>query len=88
MFRDESVRHVLEHRVLRVSIAIAVVIAAVITGLLISLAAPAAVAVMAGVTAAVGVHNLHLDAELSRRIEEIRGQAAELAASRYLVVAC
>ena len=87
MFRDESVRHVLEHRVLRVSIAIAVVIAAVITGLLISLAAPAAVAVMAGLTAAVGVHNLHLDAELSRRIEEIRDQAAELAASRDRVVA-
>jgi signal transduction histidine kinase len=87
VFRDETVRHVLEHRVLRVSIAIAVVIAAVITGLLISLAAPAAVAVMAGVTAAVGVHNLHLDAELSRRIEEIRDQAAELAASRDRVVA-
>jgi signal transduction histidine kinase len=87
VFRDETVRHVLEHRVLRVSLAISVVIAAVITGLLISLAAPAAVAVMAGVTAAVGVHNLHLDAELSRRIEEIRDQAAELAASRDRVVA-
>ncbi len=37
--------------------------------------------------AAVGVHNLHLDAELSRRIEEIRDQAAELAASRDRVVA-
>ena len=78
MFRD---------RVLRVSIAAAVVIAAVIAGLLISLAAPVAVAVVAGVAAAVGVHNLHLDAELSRRIEEIRGQAAELAASRDRVVA-
>ena len=87
MFRDETVRHALEHRVLRVSIATAVVVAAVITGLLISLAAPAAVAVMAGVTAAVGVHNLRLDAELSRRIEEIRDQAAELAASRDRVVA-
>jgi signal transduction histidine kinase len=37
--------------------------------------------------AAVGVHNLHLDAELSRRIEEIRDQTAELAASRDRVVA-
>ena len=37
--------------------------------------------------AAVGVHNLRLDAELSRRIEEIRDQAAELAASRDRVVA-
>jgi signal transduction histidine kinase len=37
--------------------------------------------------AAVGVHNLHLDAELSRRIEKIRDQAAELAASRDRVVA-
>ena len=37
--------------------------------------------------AAVGVHNLHLAAELSRRIEEIRDQAAELAASRDRVVA-
>ena len=74
MFRD---------RVLRVSIAAAVVIA----GLLISLAAPVAVAVVAGVAAAVSVHNLHLDAELSRRIEEIRGQAAELAASRDRAVA-
>ena len=82
-----TVRHALEHRVLWVSIAAAVVIAAVITGLLISLAAAAAVAVMAGVTAAVGVHNLRLDAELSRRIEEIRDQAAELAASRVRVVA-
>ena len=37
--------------------------------------------------AAVGVRNLHLDAELSRRIEKIRDQAAELAASRDRVVA-
>jgi signal transduction histidine kinase len=37
--------------------------------------------------AAVGVHNLHLAAELSRRIEEIRDQAAELEASRARVVA-
>ncbi len=37
--------------------------------------------------AAVGVHSLHLAAELSRRIEEIRDQAAELAASRDRVVA-
>ncbi len=37
--------------------------------------------------AAVGVHNLHLTAELSRRTGEIRGQAAELAASRDRVVA-
>ena len=37
--------------------------------------------------AAVGVHNLHLDAELSQRIEQIRDQAAELAASRDRVVA-
>ncbi len=37
--------------------------------------------------AAVGVHNLHLAAELSRRIEEVRDQAAELAASRDRVVA-
>jgi len=37
--------------------------------------------------AAVGVHSLHLDAELSRRIEKIRDQAAELAASRDRVVA-
>lgn len=37
--------------------------------------------------AAVGVHNLHLGAELSRRIEEVRDQAAELAASRDRVVA-
>ena len=80
-------RRALVHRVLRVSIAAAVVIAAVIAGLLISLATAAAVAVMAGVTAAVGVHSLHLDAELSRRIEEIRDQAAELAASRVRVVA-
>jgi len=43
-----------DHRVLRVSIATAVVVAAVITGLLISLAAPPAVAVLAGVTAAAG----------------------------------
>ena len=37
--------------------------------------------------AAVGVHNLHLSAELARRIEEVRAQAAELAASRDRVVA-
>ena len=37
--------------------------------------------------AAVGVHNLHLAAELSRRVEEVRDQAAELAASRDRVVA-
>jgi signal transduction histidine kinase len=37
--------------------------------------------------AAVGVHNLHLAAELSQRIEEVRDQAAELAASRDRVVA-
>jgi signal transduction histidine kinase len=37
--------------------------------------------------AAVGVHNLHLAAELSRRVEEVRVQAAELAASRDRVVA-
>ena len=37
--------------------------------------------------AAVGVHNRHLGAELSRRIEEVRDQAAELAASRDRVVA-
>ena len=37
--------------------------------------------------AAVGVHNLHLAAELARRIEEVRDQAAELAASRDRVVA-
>jgi len=37
--------------------------------------------------AAVGVRNLHLDAQLSRRIEEIQHQAAELAASRDRVVA-
>jgi signal transduction histidine kinase len=37
--------------------------------------------------AAVGVHNLHLDAELTRRIQEIRDQTAELAASRDRVVA-
>ena len=37
--------------------------------------------------AAVGVHNLYLAAELSRRIEEVRDQAAELAASRDRVVA-
>jgi signal transduction histidine kinase len=37
--------------------------------------------------AAVGVHNLHLTAELSRRVEEVRVQAAELAASRDRVVA-
>jgi signal transduction histidine kinase len=37
--------------------------------------------------AAVGVHNLHLASELSRRVEEIRFQAAELAASRDRVVA-
>ena len=39
------------------------------------------------VQAAVGVHNLHLAAELSRRVEEVRDQAAELAASRDRVVA-
>jgi DNA-binding NarL/FixJ family response regulator len=33
------------------------------------------------------VHNLHLAAELSRRVEEVRAQAAELAASRDRVVA-
>lgn len=49
-----AVRHALEHRVLGVSIATAVVVAAVIAGLLISLIAPAAVAIVAGVTAAVG----------------------------------
>jgi signal transduction histidine kinase len=37
--------------------------------------------------AAVGVHNLHLGAELSRRIDQVRDQAAELAASRDRVVA-
>jgi len=37
--------------------------------------------------AAVGVHNLHLAAELSQRVEEIRDQAAELTASRDRVVA-
>ncbi len=37
--------------------------------------------------AAVGVHNLHLAAALSRSVEEIRDQAAELAASRDRVVA-
>ena len=37
--------------------------------------------------AAVGVHNLHLAAELSRRVEEVRVQTAELAASRDRVVA-
>ena len=37
--------------------------------------------------AAVGVHNLHLAAELSRRVEEVRDQTAELAASRDRVVA-
>ena len=37
--------------------------------------------------AAVGVYNLHLAAELSQRVEEIRDQAAELAASRDRVVA-
>ncbi len=37
--------------------------------------------------AAVGVYNLHLAAELSERVEEIRDQAAELAASRDRVVA-
>src|SRR5207344_462351 len=37
--------------------------------------------------AAVGVHNLHLAAELSQRIEQVRDQAAELAASRDRVVA-
>jgi signal transduction histidine kinase len=37
--------------------------------------------------AAVGVHNLYLTAELSRRVEEVRDQAAELAASRDRVVA-
>jgi signal transduction histidine kinase len=39
------------------------------------------------VQAAVGVHNLYLAAELSQRVEEIRDQAAELAASRDRVVA-
>jgi signal transduction histidine kinase len=37
--------------------------------------------------AAVGVHNLQLAAELSLRVEEVRVQAAELAASRDRVVA-
>ena len=37
--------------------------------------------------AAVGVHNLYLAAELSRRVQEVRDQAAELAASRDRVVA-
>jgi signal transduction histidine kinase len=37
--------------------------------------------------AAVGVHNLHLAAELSRHVEEVRDQAAELAASRDRLVA-
>jgi signal transduction histidine kinase len=37
--------------------------------------------------AAVGVHNLQLAAELSRRVEQVRVQAAELAASRDRVVA-
>jgi signal transduction histidine kinase len=37
--------------------------------------------------AAVGVHNLYLAAELSRRVAEIQDQAAELAASRDRVVA-
>ena len=37
--------------------------------------------------AAVGVHNLHLAAELSQRIDQVRDQAAELAASRDRVVA-
>ena len=37
--------------------------------------------------AAVGVHNLYLAAELARRIEEVRDQAAELAASRDRMVA-
>jgi signal transduction histidine kinase len=37
--------------------------------------------------AAVGAHNLHLAAELCRRVEEVRDQAAELAASRDRVVA-
>ncbi len=54
MCRYETVRRALVHRVLRVSIAIAVAIAAVTAGLLTSLAAPAAVAVVVGVTAAVG----------------------------------
>jgi len=35
----------------------------------------------------VGVHNLHLAAELARRLEQVRDQAAELAASRDRVVA-
>ena len=34
-----------------------------------------------------GVHNLHLAAELARRLEQVRDQAAELAASRDRVVA-
>ena len=54
MCRYETVRRALVHRVLRVSIATAVAIAAVTAGLLTSLAAPAAVAVVVGVTAAVG----------------------------------
>ena len=37
--------------------------------------------------AAVGVHNLRLTEELSKRVNEIRAQAAELAASRERVVA-
>jgi DNA-binding CsgD family transcriptional regulator len=51
---DEPGRRALVHRVLRVSIATAVAIAAVTAGLLTSLAAPAAVAVVVGVTAAAG----------------------------------
>jgi signal transduction histidine kinase len=52
--RYETVRRALVHRVLRVSIVIAAAIAAVTAGLLTSLAAPAAVAIVVGVTAAVG----------------------------------
>jgi hypothetical protein len=54
MCRYETVRRALVHRILRVSIATAVAITAVTAGLLTSLAAPAAVAVVVGVTATVG----------------------------------
>ena len=54
MCRYETVRRALVHRVLRVSIATVIAIAAVTAGLLTSLAAPAAVAIVVGVTAAVG----------------------------------
>jgi signal transduction histidine kinase len=51
---DEPGRRALVHRVLRVLVATTIAIAAVTAGLLTSLAAPAAVAVVVGVTAAVG----------------------------------